>query len=74
MAWYKRLGNLFNSDRIPVEIDRELSFHLEEWVDELMQSGIGRLSAEASVGATLRVRPVSSGYRLGTGHDCSLGS
>src|ERR1700688_980563 len=40
MSWSKRLSNLFRRDRVWHEIDRELSFHLSERVDELKASGM----------------------------------
>ena len=40
MAWYSRLRNLFQSARVSHEIDRELSFHVSERIDELIASGL----------------------------------
>jgi putative ABC transport system permease protein len=46
MVWYKRLQNLFRSDRVSQqEIDREMSFHLAERVDELVGSGMTQKEA-----------------------------
>lgn len=39
MAWYKRLSNIFRRETVARDIDRELSFHIEERVDELVASG-----------------------------------
>jgi predicted permease len=40
MAWFNRLVNLMRSKRLTTEIDRELEFHIEERVDELVASGM----------------------------------
>ena len=40
MGWYQRIANLFRQGKIDSEIDRELSFHLEERVDELVTAGL----------------------------------
>jgi predicted permease len=40
MAWYNRFFNLFRSERVSREIDREFAFHLAERVDELVASGM----------------------------------
>jgi predicted permease len=40
MSWHQRLSNLFRRDRVWHDIDRELSFHLHERVDELKASGM----------------------------------
>lgn len=41
MAWYNRLLNVFRRDRIQHDIERELSFHLKERIDELRADGMG---------------------------------
>jgi len=40
MAWYHRIRNVFRGNGVQREIDRELSFHLAERVDELRASGM----------------------------------
>ncbi|MCG8466852.1 MAG: ABC transporter permease [Gemmatimonadetes bacterium] len=39
MAWLRRLINVFRTDRLARDAERELAFHLEERVDELVASG-----------------------------------
>lgn len=46
MAWFTRARNLLRSDRVSEDINREMSFHLAERVDELVQSGMSREEAE----------------------------
>src|SRR5689334_10177180 len=45
MSWAKRLRNVFRSDRLSSDIDREMAFHLAEREDDLAAHG---LSAEAA--------------------------
>lgn len=45
MNFFRRLWNLLWSDRIARDIDRELGFHLDEQVDELMASGLSERDA-----------------------------
>jgi predicted permease len=45
MGWLNRLINLFRSDKVSREIDRELAFHVAERVDELVASGISERDA-----------------------------
>jgi predicted permease len=40
MAWYHRISALFRRERLTGDIDRELSFHMDERVDELTASGM----------------------------------
>jgi putative ABC transport system permease protein len=40
VSWLRRLLNIFRSDRISRDIDREMAFHLEERVDELRARGM----------------------------------
>lgn len=40
MAWYHRVLNIFSSNRISREIDREMAFHIAERSDALMASGM----------------------------------
>ena len=49
MSFVRRLFNLGRSDSLQRDIDREMAFHLEERVEELVASGIPR--AEALAGA-----------------------
>ena len=46
MAWYHRLANLVRSRRLSRDLDREISFHLAERVDELVAGGMSREEAE----------------------------
>ena len=45
MAWYRRLRNVFRSDHIQEDIDRELSFHIAERADALQASGMSEEEA-----------------------------
>ena len=60
MAWWNRLVNLSRSERLAKDIDRELSFHIEERVDELVSSGMAeseaRREATRRFGEPLRQR------------------
>jgi predicted permease len=40
VSWFTRIRNIFRSDSISDEIDREISFHLDERADELMAAGV----------------------------------
>ena len=40
MGWYGRLRNLARRDKIHRDIERELSFHVSERMDELMEAGM----------------------------------
>ena len=40
MAWFSRLRNLFRSDRLSDEIQREMDFHIAERVDDLVSRGV----------------------------------
>jgi putative ABC transport system permease protein len=40
MAWFSRLRNLFRSDRLSDEIQREMDFHIAERVDDLVARGV----------------------------------
>ena len=48
MSWYSpwlsRIRNHFRSDRVSADIEREMAFHLEERVDDLVASGMRRAS------------------------------
>ena len=60
MAWFKRLVNLIRNDRLSSDIDRELQFHIDERVAELVASGMSaadaRREAERRFGGLLRQR------------------
>jgi predicted permease len=60
MAWLNRLVNLFRSERLSKDIDRELAFHIEERVEELVASGMNaadaRREARRRFGEPLRQR------------------
>jgi putative ABC transport system permease protein len=45
MAWLERLVNLGRSERLSKDLDRELAFHIEERVDELVASGMSEAEA-----------------------------
>ncbi len=45
MAWLGRLWNVVRPRRLQRELDRELSFHLLERIDELQESGMNREDA-----------------------------
>src|ERR1017187_2263505 len=45
MAWYRRLTNLFRSDRHSRDLDREMGFHIAERVDQLISSGMPEAEA-----------------------------
>src|SRR5262249_15634654 len=45
MRWFRKLLNLARQDRLSREIDRELSFHIDERVEELIASGMTREDA-----------------------------
>ncbi|MCI0436829.1 MAG: permease prefix domain 1-containing protein, partial [Gemmatimonadetes bacterium] len=40
MSWFRRLINVVRSDRLARDIDREMTFHLTERVDELVARGM----------------------------------
>jgi putative ABC transport system permease protein len=45
MSWLTRLRNVFRSDKVSNEIDREMTFHLAERTDDLVASGMSRAAA-----------------------------
>ena len=45
MSWFTRLRNLFRSDSVSRDIDREMDFHIAERTDDLVSRG---MSAEAA--------------------------
>ena len=40
MSWFARIRNVFGSDRLSNDLDRELSFHLAEKADDLVAHGM----------------------------------
>src|SRR5688500_6904370 len=46
MSWLSRLRNVFRTDRVADEVERELAFHLAERADGLMAEGATRDEAE----------------------------
>jgi predicted permease len=60
MAWLNRLVNLVRSERLSKDIDRELAFHIEERVEELVEAGMNaadaRREAKRRFGDPLRQR------------------
>lgn len=40
MSWFSRIRNVFRSNRLSDELDRELSFHLTERTDDLVAHGL----------------------------------
>jgi putative ABC transport system permease protein len=50
MAWYRRLTNLFRSQRHSRDLDREMGFHLAERADELIASGMPEAEARREAG------------------------
>jgi predicted permease len=46
MSWLARLRNVFRTDRVSDEIEREMSFHLAERADELVAAGATPAEAE----------------------------
>ena len=46
MAWPRRLLNLLRSARTSREIDREMSFHVAERIDEFVAAGIVTLERD----------------------------
>ena len=45
MAWYSRFLNVFRSDDLSRDVDRELQFHVAELADRLEESGMSRGAA-----------------------------
>lgn len=45
MSWPKRLLNMLRRDRVSEEIDREMSFHVRERIDDLIASGLSEQEA-----------------------------
>lgn len=42
MAWYRRLWNLVRTERVGRDLDDELSFHVQEREDDLVEAGMAR--------------------------------
>jgi len=45
MAWYHRLSNVLRPGRLQRDLERELSFHVTERMEELQESGLDRAEA-----------------------------
>ena len=45
MAWLRRVLNVFRSDRVDREVEREMAFHVAERVDELVAAGMSEAKA-----------------------------
>src|SRR5688500_2448529 len=45
MAWYNRILNIFRSDRVSRDIQREIDFHIAERTDALIASGVPEAEA-----------------------------
>ena len=60
MSWLRRLINTFRPGRLHRDIDRELSFHIAERVDQLRDEGMSlddaRFAAQRQFGNALRIR------------------
>ena len=60
MSWLRRLINTFHPGRLHRDIDRELSFHIAERVDQLRDDGMSlddaRFAAQRQFGNALRIR------------------
>ncbi|MEI9975485.1 MAG: permease prefix domain 1-containing protein [Ignavibacteriota bacterium] len=46
MAWYRQLRNLFRSDRLQRDLQKELAFHVTERAEELRRSGMNEADAD----------------------------
>ena len=46
MAWYHRLSNVFRRNRLRRDVDQELTFHIQERIDELRDAGLSAADAE----------------------------
>ena len=68
MSWLSRVANVFRSSRLDQALDEELSFHIENRIEELVSSGVPRDEAEAlarrQLGNRLRVRESSRDVKL----------
>jgi len=60
MSWLQRLANTFRADRVEHDVQRELSFHIAERIDQLRADGLSideaRLAARHQFGNALRIR------------------
>ena len=45
MSWFARLRNLVQTDQHGRDLDRELDFHINERIDELVARGLSRTEA-----------------------------
>ncbi len=74
MSWLQRIRNVARSRRLYRDLDRELSFHLQERIDELEASGFSRAEANRQARIELgnyalqieRTRDVDIAQRLDT--------
>jgi hypothetical protein len=46
MSWMRRLVNVFRSDRLASDLDRELAFHVAERADDLRAAGLSEREAQ----------------------------
>ena len=58
MAWHHRILNIFRSNRISRDIEREMQFHIAEKVDDLVTRGMS--VADAQRAARLQFGNVTS--------------
>ena len=57
MGWYRRFANLLRSNRVSVDIDREMAFHMNELADDLTHDAPpARTAVRGCLGATLVAR------------------
>jgi len=45
MSWLRRLHNLFRPDTLSRDLDREMSFHVAERTDDLIERGMNATAA-----------------------------
>ena len=45
MAWYHQIANVFRRDRLRRDVNQELTFHLNERIDELRETGLSSADA-----------------------------
>ena len=80
MSWFRRIRNVFQSNSVQREIDRELSFHISERTDELQAEGMSREEAVRQAhrrfgnftAQTETTRDTNVAVRLGDPTGCSL--
>jgi len=68
MSWWSRLTNVFQSERLALDLDDEIQFHIEERIRERIASGMTREAAASEVarrfGNPLRLRETSRDVKL----------